>query len=223
VRVMRLMAYSLFRAAVADRITRAYAKTHGPRDRVYLAPVPALCLASRFGRSFVIPVYSVPSTHRRIYTFHLGIVGTILQVNMKPTTPITPKLAWRPEYSVGVKDLDDQHKELIRIMNEVMTCINNVPSEKRISAITDHLVAYKKDHFATEEMYFEKFKFSGGKAHTMAHKAFDAQVNAMKKEHADDPIAFAFSLVDFLEDWLLIHLDKMDHQYTKCFNDHGLT
>ncbi len=43
----------------------------GRRARVYFAAVPALCCSSRRAGSVVMPVYSVPSAHRRMYTHHV--------------------------------------------------------------------------------------------------------------------------------------------------------
>jgi hypothetical protein len=62
-RVSRFSFASSFSAAERSFTLRLNARTTGLRERVYRAPVPALCFATRRSRSFVQPVYSEPSRH----------------------------------------------------------------------------------------------------------------------------------------------------------------
>lgn len=67
-RVSFLMAASRRSAAPLSAASSAYASSTGSRLRVYLAPLPLWCAFSRLATSLVLPVYSVPSAHERIYT-----------------------------------------------------------------------------------------------------------------------------------------------------------
>lgn len=60
----RLSAASALSAAERPRTRRAHTSTTGRRERVYLAPVPALWRATRVGKSFDTPAYSEPSRQR---------------------------------------------------------------------------------------------------------------------------------------------------------------
>lgn len=134
----------------------------------------------------------------------------------------TGGLVWEDKYSVHIDEIDDQHKKMFEIINQLIEVINTNPDKKTITAIIGKIVAYKAEHFATEEKYFHQFNFEGTAEHEAAHHRFDQKVKDIQAKHGDDVVAFAFELVDFLEDWLIGHLMGMDQKYVECFESHGL-
>lgn len=132
------------------------------------------------------------------------------------------KLAWSEEFSVHVKLLDEQHKVMVSVINELIDCVNNGVEQAKIDEVIARLTNYKHHHFATEEKYFVEFNFEGAAEHVEAHRHFNEKIEGMKKQYANDALAFTFNLLDFLEDWLINHIQTMDHKYVKCFNEHGL-
>jgi len=77
------------------------------------------------------------------------------------------KIKWKKEFSVGIKKLDNQHKKIIKILNQFLT-INpgehgKGGNEKEIEKILDNLLEYIKEHFRTEEEYMLKYDYSEGK------------------------------------------------------------
>lgn len=132
------------------------------------------------------------------------------------------KLIWKDEYSVGVKEIDEQHKMIFSIINNLIETINTTPSDESISAIIKQIQEYKACHFCTEEAYFEKFSFTGAPKHIEAHKCFSIEILRIQQQHKDSKIALAFALVDFMEDWLIKHLLSMDQEYKQCFKENGL-
>lgn len=131
-------------------------------------------------------------------------------------------MEWKSEYSVGVVELDNQHKKLIEIINQLVDVIGRVPDEEQVKKIIAEIVAYKAEHFATEEKYFHQFNYEGTEEHEARHHDFNSQIEALQAKNQGDAIGFAFELVEFLEDWFIGHLLSMDKKYTKCFNEHGL-
>jgi hemerythrin len=136
---------------------------------------------------------------------------------------IAPLIVWADKYSVGVAEIDNQHKKLIETINSLNEIIRTIPDKDKIEIIINNIVEYKKFHFATEEKYFHQFGFEGTTLHETAHHNFDINVKKLIETHSDNPLALAFSLIDFLEDWFLKHLTNMDQLYKKCFHEHGLT
>ena len=63
-RVSFLIAASRCMASLCVSNISLYTSVTGPRPRVYFAPFPLLCAASRAVRSFVQPQYSVSSAQR---------------------------------------------------------------------------------------------------------------------------------------------------------------
>ena len=134
----------------------------------------------------------------------------------------TNKLVWEDKYSVGVEEIDLQHKQLFAIINELLEAINIGVTEEKIKLIITSLVNYKKNHFATEENYFKKFNYEGAGAHIKEHEIFSAEIGELQNKYPQDLITFAFKLADYIEDWLIRHLMNEDQKYVKCFQEHGL-
>jgi hemerythrin len=134
----------------------------------------------------------------------------------------TQKLEWDEKYSVGVVQLDDQHKRMFATINKLLEAISTNTPEVHLGEIIDELLKYKKFHFATEEEYFREFDYEGAEDHIAKHHDFNNKLMSLKEKYPEPTIEFAFELVDFLEDWLINHLMTVDQQYTKCFKEHGL-
>ena len=130
---------------------------------------------------------------------------------------------WIPDYSVNVKLIDDQHKYFISLLNEAYGFVAEKRSSEDILNILGKIHDYAVLHFKTEEEYFDKFDFAGTAEHKAAHKGLLSQLDKLiAKKDSTDVYTFGAELLDFLEDWLVHHLDYMDKKYVKCFNDHGL-
>ena len=131
-------------------------------------------------------------------------------------------LEWEEKYSVGVEEINNQHKNLFKIINSLLDAIENNSAENNLGTIINGLIDYKIFHVATEEKYFKKFNYDGTEAHVARHKQFNDKLNEIKAKYSSYTIEFAYELIDFLEDWLINHLMTMDQKYVKCFHEHGL-
>lgn len=134
----------------------------------------------------------------------------------------TQKLIWDEKYSVGVEEIDNQHKHLVATINNLLDLINTNTVGEKLDEIINALVEYKKLHFETEEKYFKEFNYEGTEEHEAKHDEFTKNFLALREQYPENSIEFAFKLVDFLEDWLIDHLMTIDQKYVKCFHDHGL-
>lgn len=133
-----------------------------------------------------------------------------------------PLLTWEQKHSVGVKELDDQHKKLFEIINRLFDAMQASKDITELNAILADMDDYAHYHFATEEKYFDQFNFEDKEAHTAQHRAFDEKAENFIKKNALGDSTLSFDVLDFLEDWWLGHINNVDKQYTKCFNEHGL-
>ena len=135
----------------------------------------------------------------------------------------TQRLNWDEKYSVEVEEIDNQHKKMFAVINELLEAIHTNTPEEHLGQIIEALVQYKIFHFETEEKYFREFNYEGTEEHVVRHHEFNEKLTALKEKYPTYTIEFAFALVDFLEDWLLDHLMTMDQGYRECFKTHGLT
>jgi hemerythrin len=126
---------------------------------------------------------------------------------------------WKEEYSVNVKQLDDQHKFFLGIMDK---CYGAMQEKTEIRKIIGELIDYAELHFKTEEKYFDEFHYSEAPEHKRAHQELRDKIKLIISKDEIDPTQLALELLDFLEDWLVDHLANVDKKYSRCFNEHGL-
>lgn len=129
---------------------------------------------------------------------------------------------WTSEDSVGVEIIDDQHKRFVDIINELNAAIAQTKTRDMLTGIFSELMGYMDIHFATEEKYFDEYNYPESEAHKKAHAEFKKGITKIYEDYVDNLEVLSFTLIDYLENWLLKHTKNMDKRYTKCFNDHGL-
>jgi hemerythrin-like metal-binding protein len=135
----------------------------------------------------------------------------------------TKILIWTKEYSVGVKELDDQHKELISIVNEMYEAVES--AEVNINVIGDILkkiAAFADYHFATEEKYFDEFNYAFKEEHKAEHRKLKDEIARLSEMHRLQDISVFVQLISFLNGWIEEHLMHQDMKYVRCFREHGL-
>ena len=132
-------------------------------------------------------------------------------------------LKWDSSYSVKVKQIDDQHRQMIDYINQVELAPYGEDNRITIVNVLNGLVAYTRDHFATEETYFKRFDYEKADAHITEH---------LKLMNDVEQLVYRFEIGDkldlkdvslFLEHWLLDHILGEDKEYMSCFSNNGLT
>ena len=68
-------------------------------------------------------------------------------------------IPWKEEYSVKVKEIDEQHQEFIKILSDVYNTVISKESKREILELFKELVDFAKIHFETEEKYFDQFHY----------------------------------------------------------------
>lgn len=131
-------------------------------------------------------------------------------------------IEWKEEYSVGVEEIDDQHKDLIGLILDLFNAINEKKTKEQLGEILKDLIEFADTHFSTEEKYFEEFDYENKEEHAKEHRDFAAKVIGLNEKYENNEIEISFELIDFLEDWLLDHLIEQDQKYKECFAKHGL-
>ena len=66
-------------------------------------------------------------------------------------------LTWQNDYSVGVKELDQQHRKMFDLINQFYDSMIEARNKDNVKKTLKELVEYSHSHLATEEKYFKKF------------------------------------------------------------------
>ncbi len=137
-------------------------------------------------------------------------------------------LVWTEEYSVGVAEMDKQHKEFIRLGNNVLeyakTCTSGTLNAAELLAVINRLGNYALYHLGSEEEYFTKFACEHIDHHLYAHEQFRKTLKDFRVRYADDSedrCRLAEAIASFCVSWLLTHILSVDKGYTTCFHKNG--
>jgi len=129
---------------------------------------------------------------------------------------------WAPSMSVSVDLIDEQHKKLVGMINDLYESMKIGEGKTKSGAILDEMSKYAKLHFATEEKYFRLYNYDETESHIAAHKAFIQKTKDFQEKYKKGEVGLSIELMNFLKDWLLGHIQKVDKRYSECFNEHGL-
>jgi hemerythrin-like metal-binding protein len=133
------------------------------------------------------------------------------------------RLLWNNEMKLGIKIIDEQHENFVSAINNLISVVGEIGTNKQAAQnIFGQLNEYVVIHFSTEEKYFHQFNYPDKDAHIEEHHKFIDKLAEIKKEYLNDAISASFNLADYLEDWLIYHVQNLDKKYVQCFHDHGL-
>lgn len=133
-------------------------------------------------------------------------------------------ITWDKDYSVGVAELDEQHRKLIAIINKLFSLYaENNFTDVDVDPIFDELTDYADQHLATEEDYFKLYNYPEKEQHIALHNAYRKKIEELKNFYDENTNADTlFAINDFLNSWWTWHINHVDKEYTAYFNANGL-
>ncbi len=120
---------------------------------------------------------------------------------------------WDSSLSVGNNSMDDQHKELFRILNSLDGAIGHTEVELSIDAVIKDLEKYVLVHFKSEEALMSKAHYSRIEVHVQKHEYFIEKIAMLKRDIEHGRPVSALDLLCFLAKWLRDHIMSEDKQY----------
>ncbi|MBF0593044.1 MAG: hemerythrin family protein [Nitrospirae bacterium] len=123
-------------------------------------------------------------------------------------------IKWTEDLTVGVDSIDDQHKELISIINNLLKAINRGDARDEIEKVIAFLKNYVATHFAMEETLMLRIKYPNDKfleherQHTDFWENFNELVAVFNNDHSL-PL-MVNTMKEVLVDWLVNHICQTD-------------
>jgi hemerythrin-like metal-binding protein len=134
-----------------------------------------------------------------------------------------PLMEWTEDMSVGVKVIDDDHKKLIGMLNELNDGILADKTGASLEGVIEGLLRYTKYHFAREERFFAKTGYPGGAAHKAEHDLLARRVgNLQMRFETGQSRILSTEAMEFLKNWLTDHIMGSDQQYGPHLNAKGI-
>jgi hemerythrin len=131
------------------------------------------------------------------------------------TTNVTELFPWKEAYSVRIPEIDAQHKQLIRLINDLHAAMLQRKGAEALDRILGDLVRYTDGHFAFEEALLQKRRYSGLAAHKTEHQQLTKQVVELRARVRAGTLAMTGQVMQFLKEWLANHILTRDQHYAR--------
>ena len=126
-----------------------------------------------------------------------------------------PLLTWNENLSVKITSIDDQHKKLIEMINNLQDAMSSGDSRAVLGEIFDGLLNYTVEHFTFEKDLFTKHAYPDADAHLAEHDAFAQKVSDLHKQFVGSSnFMIGVDVMKFLTDWLVNHIQGVDKKYS---------
>ncbi|MFY9644458.1 MAG: bacteriohemerythrin [Terriglobales bacterium] len=134
-----------------------------------------------------------------------------------------PLMTWNDKLSVGVNVIDDDHKKLVSLVNELYDGITAGKGKEALGKILDRLVDYTKVHFDREEQFFARTAYPAAAAHKQEHTDLTKQVlDVQAKYKRGEVLTLSLEVMNFLKNWLVNHIQGSDKKYGPHLNAKGI-
>ena len=133
-----------------------------------------------------------------------------------------PLLQWKEKHSVGIAEIDAQHKQLFAMMNELNEAMATEKAKDVLEAILERLVNYTATHFITEERLMKEHGFVGHGSHHLIHEQLAAKVREFQADYRQGRVAMSIDVMHFLMEWLDQHILGTDMEYRDFLNSCGV-
>lgn len=123
-------------------------------------------------------------------------------------------IKWKDDYSIGVKLIDEQHRQLFAIAGRAYDLLKDdfrTDKYDQILSILEELKQYTKYHFESEEGYMMNINYRKLLSHKVVHDDFIEKINNIDLRRVDDDQEkYLLDILKFVVDWIDKHILGMD-------------
>ena len=121
-------------------------------------------------------------------------------------------MPWTPDLSVGVEQIDEQHKEWFKKAEALFEAGKNHQAKEYVGELLNFLSDYTKKHFADEEKYMLSIKYPDYLTQKKAHTAFIEQLAKLRADYdaSGGSLMVILNANQMVLTWLTQHISNMD-------------
>lgn len=211
---------------------KQYAVTHFAHEEAYMASIkdPELPRQQKEHQAFVHKVNSYSFSNitddasakelilelleylsRWLMSHILGsdiLIGQF-EASAKPSIPV-----FTDKFKTGISIIDEEHQMLFDIIGKIHKAIDAELVHDKfdlILDILDELKEYTRVHFADEENYMKEISYEGLAQQKLLHQKFIETLEDLNLDEVDEnQEAYLFEFLNFLQNWLINHILKVD-------------
>jgi hemerythrin-like metal-binding protein len=132
------------------------------------------------------------------------------------------KIKWTYNFSVGISFLDEEHRQIIDMINKLIERSNTHNNREAINEILTDLRKYALTHFNDEERIMDENNYPECANHKELHKEFNIKVVSFHSAIPQTEDTLFTNILEFLKNWWIQHILHEDMKYKEFYNKNGL-
>jgi len=121
-------------------------------------------------------------------------------------------VSWDPSLSVGIDVIDEHHRYLFDLTNDLINIVANKLGSREVSRLLKALGLYAQVHFKAEERMMEHYGFDRLERQQEQHRQFEQKLKELNEELHINPLVAQVEIMTFLREWLVAHIRFEDAQ-----------
>ncbi len=131
-------------------------------------------------------------------------------------------IQWGEKYSVKIREIDNQHKKLIAMLNELGDAMSQGKGNDALGGVLKGLVDYTLVHFKYEEQLLREHGYADLDEHKSAHDDLAKQAGELADQHKAGKALMSIKVLSFLSNWLNTHILNTDMKYSAFLVEKGV-
>ncbi len=140
-----------------------------------------------------------------------------------PDSNVSVGIDWTDILSIGVDQMDDEHKELFVRINKLLVALVEGSNNYDLSEIVGFINEYIDFHFRDEEKLLESVNYPQLTEHKKLHAIYEAEFDQIEKrlKSGEFDVMMLIEIQEKVVNWLLDHIAKVDRKYGEYINSLG--
>ncbi len=132
------------------------------------------------------------------------------------------KIKWDDSFSVGVSEMDRQHRRIIDLINSLIERQKIEVDSEIISDTLTRMLEYANEHFRREEQYMLESAYPDYSRQREEHNEFRKKTAFFSIDIIKGKAAIPKEILTYLKDWWTNHILKSDMRYKDFFSERGV-
>lgn len=122
-----------------------------------------------------------------------------------------PYIKWEPKYSVHVDILDEQHRKLFDVVNDLID--ETAMGSSRLLQVIRDLIDYLSIHFHQENIVMMDSGYPDFVKHSQEHRRFTEKVEEFLQLYEQGDAELGLKMIVFMKEWVFTHTTRLDLKY----------
>jgi hemerythrin-like metal-binding protein len=121
--------------------------------------------------------------------------------------------AWTDKLKTGIPKIDEQHKRLIDLINELNEAMRLGKGKQVVEQVLIGLKEYTEYHFGFEVSALERNKYPKVEEQKKEHASYVSKLQELTLQHKRNELGISIDVMNFVSDWIRDHIMKEDMKY----------